>query len=59
MLTKLNQWNKQLHSADNLPPKWPFPTYNNQRTGESQALLDQKVHTRTKVDVSDVEDALF
>jgi hypothetical protein len=53
MLTKV------LNNPNELPPKWPFPTYNNQRTAESQALLDQKVHTKTKTDVSDVEDALF
>jgi len=41
------------------PPKWPFPTMNNQRTPESQQLLDQKVHTTTKPDVSDVPEALF
>lgn len=41
------------------PPKWPFPTMNNQRTPESQQLLDQKVHTKTKDDLTDVPEALF
>jgi hypothetical protein len=39
--------------------KWPFPTYNNQRTKESQELLDQKSHSKTKDDLSDVPEALF
>lgn len=36
---------------------WPFPTDNGVRTAESQALLDKKRHTKTPVDLSDVEDA--
>jgi len=38
---------------------WPFPTCNNERTVESQALLDKKRHYVTKPDLSDVEDALL
>lgn len=38
---------------------WPFALVNNQRTPESQQLLDQKVHSTTKPDVSDVPEALF
>lgn len=38
---------------------WPFPTNNGVRTPESQALLDQKRHTKTKTDLSDVPEALF
>jgi hypothetical protein len=33
--------------------------YNNQRTKESQELLDKKNHTKTKDDLSDMEEALF
>lgn len=43
----------------NNKPVWPFPTNNGVRTPESQALLDQKRHTRTKADISDVPEALF
>lgn len=42
-----------------IPTNWPFALVNGERTEESQKLLDQKVHTKTKVDVSDVEEALF
>jgi hypothetical protein len=38
---------------------WPFPEINGKRTPESQALLDQKKHHKTPVDLSDVPDALF
>lgn len=38
---------------------WPFPVNNGVRTAESQALLDQKRHTTTAPDISDVEDALL
>lgn len=55
----LNRWNKSMHPNDNLPVKWPFPTYNNQRTKESQELLDKKNHVKTKDDLSDVPEALF
>ena len=55
----LNQWNKSMHPNDNLPVKWPFPTYNNQRTKESQELIDKKSHGKTKDDLSDMEEALF
>ncbi len=55
----LNQWNKTMHPADQLPPKWPFPTYNDKRTKESQALLEMKNHASTKDDLSDMEEALF
>lgn len=38
---------------------WPFPTNNGVRTPESQALLDQKRHTVTPPDLSDVPEALM
>jgi hypothetical protein len=38
---------------------WPFPTDNGVRTAESQALLDKKRHTKTKVDLSDEPEALL
>lgn len=38
---------------------WPFPTNNGVRTAESQALLDKKRHTKTKVDLSDEPEALL
>lgn len=38
---------------------WPFPTNNGVRTQESQAMLDQKVHTKTKDDFSDFGEALM
>jgi len=37
----------------------PFPIVNNQRTKPSQELLDQKQHTKTKDDLSDVPEALL
>jgi hypothetical protein len=48
-----------MENQQTLPVKWPFPTYNNQRTKESQELLDKKNHTKTKDDLSDLEEALF
>jgi hypothetical protein len=33
--------------------------YNDQRTKESQELLDKKSHAKTKDDLSDMEEALF
>lgn len=41
------------------PSNWPFVMYNNQRTKESQELLDKKSHGKTKDDLSDMEEALF
>ena len=41
------------------PINWPFATYNNQRTVENQELLDKKNHSKTKDDLSDVEEALL
>lgn len=38
---------------------WPFPTNNGERTPESQALLDQKRHTVTPPDLSEVPEALM
>jgi hypothetical protein len=39
---------------------WPFPTINNERTKESQELLDSK-HYKTKevMNTNEYEDALF
>lgn len=48
-----------MENQQNLPPKWPFPIYNNQRTKESQELLDKKNHGKTKDDLSDMEEALL
>lgn len=48
-----------INQNTDLPVKWPFPMYNNQRTQESQELLDTKNHTKTKEDLSDVPEALF
>jgi hypothetical protein len=48
-----NQSNK---NRDGIIP-WCFPTINGVRTKESQALLDQKHHTKTSPDLSDIEDA--
>jgi hypothetical protein len=39
--------------------RWPFPIVNNQRTQESQTLLDKKNFSKTKDDLSDMEEALF
>jgi hypothetical protein len=50
---------EEMKKKDDLPPNWPFPTYNDQRTVESQALLDKKNHGKTKDDLSDMEEALF
>jgi hypothetical protein len=33
--------------------------YNNERTTESQELLDKKSHGKTKDDLSDMQEALF
>lgn len=46
-------------NQQNPPPKWPFPMYNNERTTESQELLDKKSHGKTKDDLSDMQEALF
>jgi|Wag4MinimDraft_6_1082665.scaffolds.fasta_scaffold150981_1 hypothetical protein len=48
-----------LNQQNQVPTNWPFPTYNNQRTKESQELLDKKTHGKTKDDLSDMEEALF
>lgn len=48
-----------LNQQNQVPVKWPFPTYNNQRTAESQELLDKKTHGKTKDDLSDMEEALL
>jgi hypothetical protein len=41
-----------------IPKNWPFPVVNSQRTEESAALIAKK-HVQSKLDVSDIEDALF
>jgi hypothetical protein len=57
--------NQQNHQQNQTPQqteqvvKWPFPIVNNQRTEESQALLDKKSFSKTKDDLSDMEEALF
>lgn len=38
---------------------WPFPIYNDQRTEESQKLLNTKRFPKQKEDTSDWEEALF
>lgn len=48
-----------LNQQNQVPTNWPFPMYNNQRTKESQELLDKKTHGKTKDDLSDMEEALF
>lgn len=47
------------NQQNQVPTHWPFAMYNNQRTKESQELLDKKNHTKTKDDLSDMEEALF
>jgi hypothetical protein len=52
--------NQQPLNKDNLPPTWPFPTINGERTKESQELLDSK-HYKTKevLDTDDYEESPF
>lgn len=45
---------------DQKPPiNWPFPVYNEQRTEESQKLLNTKRFPKQKEDTSDWEEALL
>lgn len=41
------------------PNNWPFPIYNEQRTEESQKLLNTKRFPKQKEDTSDWEEALL
>lgn len=42
-----------------IPMNWPFPMMNNQRTPESQKLLDTKRFPKEKQDTSDWEESPF
>lgn len=50
---------QQNHQQTKPVVKWPFPIVNNQRTQESQALINKKNFSKTKDDLSDMEEALF
>jgi hypothetical protein len=54
-----HQQNHQQTQQTKPSVRWPFPVVNNQRTQESQALLDKKNFSKTKDDLSDMEEALF
>jgi hypothetical protein len=41
------------------PVNWPFPTYNEVRTPESQKLLDTKRFPVQKLNTEEYEEALF
>ncbi len=41
------------------PMNWPFPMMNNQRTPESQKLIDTKRFPKEKPDTSDWEESPF
>lgn len=47
------------NNQSQIPTNWPFPIVNSERTKESQELINKKVHTKTKPDVSDIEEALL